>query len=119
MNHEPSKFNLKNESVEHDFNYYDHQSLFEFMAMNDEAHAHNYYILSFLDEGSVSQLSDFDHKRISVLMLLSKYDWPNPRALIFSSVPASGLTIQKAYNAPFLPVVNLKSCLSNLKSACF
>lgn len=70
MNHEPSKFNLKNESVEHDFNYYDHQSLFEFMAMNDEAHAHNYYILSFLDEGSVSHLSDFDHKRISAPAIL-------------------------------------------------
>ncbi|MBB2950676.1 helix-turn-helix domain-containing protein [Sphingobacterium sp. JUb56] len=48
------------------------EELERFMKLDSDAHTHNFYILSFLYEGYVSHLSDFENKQLSgpaVLML--------------------------------------------------
>ncbi|KQO24888.1 helix-turn-helix domain-containing protein [Flavobacterium aquidurense] len=61
------KIDLKN-----DFVFLKEDDLEKFMFSDLNAHSHNYYILSFLYEGSVAHLSDFEHELVSspaVLML--------------------------------------------------
>ncbi|UQA74165.1 helix-turn-helix domain-containing protein [Sphingobacterium siyangense] len=48
------------------------EELTQFMVLDSRAHTHNFYILSFLYEGLVSHLSDFENKQLSgpaILML--------------------------------------------------
>lgn len=64
MNDSLSKFNIENEMIENDFMYLNREDLNRFMAINSQAHSHNYYILSFLYEGSVYHLADFENERM-------------------------------------------------------
>lgn len=61
-----------NIDLKNDFIFLKEDDLEKFMLSDLNAHSHNYYILSFLYEGSVAHLSDFEHELVSspaVLML--------------------------------------------------
>lgn len=61
-----------NLELKNDFIFLEKENMEEFMHSDLKAHSHNYYILSFLYEGFVAHLSDFDQKQVSspaVLML--------------------------------------------------
>lgn len=58
--------------VDHHFEFHEKEGLEKFMRLNFNAHSHDYYILSFLYEGSLAHLSDFESEQVSapaVLML--------------------------------------------------
>lgn len=61
-----------NIDLKNDFVFLEENDLNKFMFSDLSAHSHNYYILSFLYEGSVAHLSDFDKELVlspAVLML--------------------------------------------------
>lgn len=58
--------------LKNDFVFLEKEVLEEFMRSDLKAHSHNYYILSFLYEGSVAHLYDFEREQVAspaVLML--------------------------------------------------
>ncbi|RZJ84306.1 MAG: AraC family transcriptional regulator [Chryseobacterium sp.] len=58
--------------VNHHFEIHDRDGLEKFLRLNFNAHSHDYYILSFLYEGSLAHLSDFQDEQVyapAVLML--------------------------------------------------
>lgn len=59
-------------TIQDDFVFLDKKDIEQFMFSDLKAHSHNYYILSFLYEGSVSHLSDFEQEKVpapAILML--------------------------------------------------
>lgn len=54
-----------NLELKNDFVFLEKENLEQFMDSDISAHSHNYYILSFLYEGSVAHLSDFYQERVS------------------------------------------------------
>lgn len=62
MNNILPTYNIENNPL---FEYHENEDLEQFMYSDLSAHSHNYYILSFLYEGCVAHLSDFDYERVS------------------------------------------------------
>nr|WP_314491802.1 AraC family transcriptional regulator [uncultured Chryseobacterium sp.] len=61
------KYNI---NIENNFMFLKQQELEEFMDFNADAHSHNFYILSFLYEGTIDHYSDFDNKSVSAPAIL-------------------------------------------------
>lgn len=61
------KYNI---NIENSFRFLDQKELEEFMDFNADAHSHNFYILSFLYEGTIDHYSDFDNKSVSAPAIL-------------------------------------------------
>lgn len=61
------KYNI---NIENNFIFLEQQELEEFMDFNADAHSHNFYILSFLYEGTIDHYSDFDNKSVSAPAIL-------------------------------------------------
>lgn len=59
-----------NINIQNDFVFFGKQDLEQFMLSDLHAHSHNYYILSFLYEGSVAHLSDFEQEKVSAPAIL-------------------------------------------------
>lgn len=67
MNNILPKYNI---NIQDDFAFLDKQDLEQFMLSDLHAHSHNYYILSFLYEGSIAHLSDFEQEKVSAPAIL-------------------------------------------------
>jgi hypothetical protein len=61
------KYNI---NIENSFRFLEQKELEEFMHFNADAHSHNFYILSFLYEGTIDHYSDFDNKSVSAPAIL-------------------------------------------------
>ncbi|MFC0776999.1 helix-turn-helix domain-containing protein [Flavobacterium sp. HJSW_4] len=57
-------------TLQNDFVFLEKEELHEFMHSNLAAHSHNYYILSFLYEGSVSHITDFEQQQVTAPAIL-------------------------------------------------